>query len=387
VFNRRLVFAVTAVCNVLVLLFPSLSLARDDSQQILSIDHFVSHMSTAPPLRGQTLQLYVRERVQAQTLAANPSPSNVVLFVHGAWLGGTGEFDAPYQDYSWMAYLAQGGSDTFSVDLTGYGFSSRPAPLDDPCNLDPPQQATLVPTVLPQPCTQTSATQLTTLHSDWDDLDAVVDDLRALRHVDRVSMVGYSLGGSRAAGYATLHPDKVARLVLLARTYDRDNATAPAPEEPDPGPPATLLTRDAFTANWDRQVQCDDRVDPGIRQSIWEEGLLADGVPWAPGQRRLPSAPAWLWSRSVATRVQAPTLVVSGEVDQMAPETLPAVMQAAYADLGTSHKVFLAMACTSHFALWETRHLVLFQASLEWLRDGSVSGQRQGTLRLGDHSQ
>ncbi len=71
-------------------------------------------------------------------------------------------------------------------------------------------------------------------------------------------------------------------------------------------------------------------------------------------------------------------------MDSFAPETMPAAIRAAYADLGTSHKVFLDMACTSHFALWETRHLVLFQASLEWLRDGSVNGVGAGTLRLGD---
>jgi hypothetical protein len=68
----------------------------------------------------------------------------------------------------------------------------------------------------------------------------------------------------------------------------------------------------------------------------------------------------------------------------MSPLSVPAAIRAAYADLGSSHKVFLDMACSSHFALWETRHEILFQASLEWLRGGTVNGMSEGSLRLGD---
>ena len=57
-----------------------------------------------------------------------------------------------YQDYSWMAYLAQAGFDAFSVDMTGYGRSTRPPAMNDPCNLAPNQQAALVPRLLAAPC-------------------------------------------------------------------------------------------------------------------------------------------------------------------------------------------------------------------------------------------
>jgi pimeloyl-ACP methyl ester carboxylesterase len=100
--------------------------------------------------------------------------------------------------------------------------------------------------------------------------------------------------------------------------------------------------------------------------------------------RRVPSFPKWYWNRSIAAKVQAPTLVVEGEFDHMSPLTVPESIRAAYADLGTSHKVFLNLACSSHFAQWETRHLIMFQASLEWLRDGSVNGLAEGEVRLGD---
>ena len=33
--------------------------------------------------------------------------------------------------------------------------------------------------------------------------------------------------------------------------------------------------------------------------------------------------------------------------------------------------------------MWEANHLALFNASLEWLQQGTVKGQRSGVLRLG----
>ena len=43
-----------------------------------------------------------------------------------------------------MAFLARAGYDVFSVDMTGYGGSARPAPMNDPCNLAKDRQAGFV---------------------------------------------------------------------------------------------------------------------------------------------------------------------------------------------------------------------------------------------------
>jgi hypothetical protein len=86
----------------------------------------------------------------------------------------------------------------------------------------------------------------------------------------------------------------------------------------------------------------------------------------------------------VAAQVQAPTLLVLGEFDSHGAFTAPGAIQAAYQDLGTPRKVFLTLACSSHYAVWEKRHLILFQASVDWLQNGTVSGMAEGTLRLGD---
>jgi pimeloyl-ACP methyl ester carboxylesterase len=386
---------VTRMCLVVTSLFVSVVLAGfttgplfagQDNRDILTADHYLSHTSTAPAIRGQQVTLYLRERALANLTSQSASlEGKVVVFVHGAALGSTGAFDAPYQDYSWMAFLAQAGFDAFGLDLTGYGYSTRPGPMNDPCNLDPQERATLVPALHAETCPSTKPVQIDTLRSDWDDVDAAVNFIRDLRHVERVSLVGWSYGGSIIGGYAAGHPDAVDRLVMLSPSYDRDHPDASAPEAPASGPPMFLQTADTVPSLWDPQVQCPDQVDPGIRDALWQEGVVADAVSWAPGLRRVPTFPTWSWNRSISARVQAPTLVVEGEFDHLLPgSTTPDAIRAAYADLGTSSKVYVDLACSSHFAMWETRHVAMFQASLEWLGGGSVSGQSAGIVRLGD---
>ncbi len=51
--------------------------------------------------------------------------------VHGGYWPGTMAFDFGHKDYSWMAALARAGLDVFAMDMTGYGFSSRPL-MDEP---------------------------------------------------------------------------------------------------------------------------------------------------------------------------------------------------------------------------------------------------------------
>ncbi len=137
--------------------------------------------SIVPAIAGQQAQIYVRERV-AEGLKS-PAADRVVLFVHGAGTPAEVAFDVPTGDYSWMAYLAKAGFDVFSMDTTGYGRSTRPAPMNDPCNLSEEQQKQFVPKLIPAPCKATYPGQLTTIASDWNDIDAVVEHIRKLRKV------------------------------------------------------------------------------------------------------------------------------------------------------------------------------------------------------------
>jgi hypothetical protein len=73
-------------------------------------------------------------------------------------------------------------------------------------------------------------------------------------------------------------------------------------------------------------------------------------------------------------------LLVAGVYDQQVP---PARVRELYDDLGAPDKVFIDLACSSHNALWEKKHLLLFHASLEWFQQGTVNGTKTGTLKLG----
>jgi pimeloyl-ACP methyl ester carboxylesterase len=347
--------------------------------QLLTIDHYVRVRSTAPSMNGQTAQIYVRERVESRNIQRGSS--GVVLFVHGAGTPAEVAFDVPSGDYSWMAYLARAGFDVFSMDMTGYGRSTRPTVMNDPCNLTREQQAGFIPSLLAAPCAANFTQGATTIASDWNDLDGVVEYIRTLRRADRVNMVAWSLGGPRAGGYAAQHADKVQRLVLLAPAYNRT-----APENPPaPRPDATAMntqSRQELTTLWNRQVGCPGQYDQVVFDSVWSSMLESDpvGATWGPGVRRAPQTTTWGWNAAMVARTQAPTLMVAGVHDK---QVLPARVSELYADIGSREKVFVDLACSSHNAMWEKNHLLLFRASLEWLAQGTVNGAKQGMLRLG----
>ena len=357
--------------------------AGDDGQQTLSVDHYVRVQSKVPAIVGQTTQIYVRERVRAGVAVRGPATANrVVVFIHGAGTPAEVSFDVPYKDYSWMGYLADAGFDVFSMDTTGYGRSTRPAAMNDPCNLAPAQQTQFVPQLMAAPCTPSYPHQLTTIASDWDDISAVVDYVRALRHVDTVNLVAWSLGGIRSGGYTAQHPEKVSKLVLLAPAYNAASASAPPAVVPGPGVPFNVQSHADFVTNWDRQVGCPAQYEQAASDAVWADMLASDpvGATWGTGVRRAPATQTWGWNAAAVAKTMTPTLMVAGVHDKQVP---PERVRQLYTDLGATQKVFVDLACSSHNAMWENNHLLLFKASLEWFTQGTVNGAKDGMLKLG----
>ncbi len=351
----------------------------DDGEKLLRVDHYVRVHSTVPAIDGQMTQIYVREVVEAGT-AVRGAGDRVVLFVHGAGTPAEVAFDVPYHDYSWMAFLARAGFDVFSMDTTGYGRSTRPAAMNDPCNLSKEQQAAFIPALMASPCSPAYARQMTTIASDWNDIGAVVDHVRALRRVDKISLLAWSLGGPRAGGYAAQHPEKIQKLVLLAPAYNRTSpADAPA-QVPAMGAAMGTQTHGEFVANWDRQVGCPAQYEPEASDSVWSEMMKSDpvGATWGTGVRRAPNVT--VWGSAALAKISVPTLMVSGAHDKQVPQDR---VRDLYTDLAAKQKVFVDLACSSHNAMWEKNHLLLFRASLEWLTQGTVTGKPEGMIQLG----
>lgn len=347
---------------------------------ITTVDRLIPHISMVPAVAGRKVDLFVREKAPVDVVEGRetkPLAGRVVLFIHGAYATSTLAYDVPYRDYSWMEYLAKAGLDVFAMDMTGYGRSTRPL-MDDPCNVDPRQQTLLIPRTLQQPCPLKYPFELVNTDSETSDIGAVVDYIRKLRNVERVSLVGWAAGGMRAAIYAARNPDRVDRLVIhAASNYDRNGPDKPPEKMPKPGVPMTFQGREvAEDVRWLNGVTCPDQVEPGMPDVIWKLSLDADpvGATWGPGGLRAPTRTMWGWNQTTAKSIKAPTLVVAGEQDQLAPANLRL-----YEDLGATSKVYLSITCATHYVEWERQSRVLRKASLDWLRAGSIASLTAGT--------
>jgi pimeloyl-ACP methyl ester carboxylesterase len=353
--------------------------SADDGQAIVSIDHYVTQVSAVPSIEGQHTQLYLRERVRPATIVRGGDlEGSVALFVHGAGTPAEVAFDVPYEDYSWMAYLAGSGFDVFSVDMTGYGRSTRPSIMNDPCNLS--EAAQLGIGVARAPCSPSQVGAATTIESDWADIDRAVDYIRELRGVDRVHLLAWSLGGPRAGGYAARNPDKVGRLVLLAPAYSRD-AASEAPATADERPAMTSQSRTDFLAGWGGPESCSNQRDLAIDDVVFSEMLKSDpvGATWGSGIRRAPNVVVWGWNERTVRRQTTPLLAIAAQYDiNVEPERVREL----YSDYG-GEKLLIELGCASHRAMWEYVHRQMFDASLEWLRSGTVNGESAGTIRMG----
>jgi len=344
-----------------------------------TIDRLVSHVSTVPAIAGKPIDLFVREKVIASMIEASDGkarPGSVVLFVHGGYSPSTLAFDVPYRDYSWMEYLARAGFDVFGMDMTGYGRSGHPM-MDDPCNLIPAHQKLVVPKNIPEPCSPKYPFELVSSDSESADIDAVVDFIRKLRGVDKITLIGWSGGGIRTGTYTVRNPHKVEKLIILASSnYSRKNPDNRPETLPKPGAPMTMQVREVgINQRWLNTAKCENQIEPGMPEYIWKLNIDHDpvGATWGTGGLRAPTRTYWGWNANSARKITVPTLIMVGEQDD-----LLASNRDLFEDLGSQNKVLLGLSCATHFVVWEKQRRVLHRASLEWLQRSQLNGASAG---------
>ncbi len=343
-------------------------------EQLVTTDRFVTHVSTVPATAGQTVGLFLRERALASTLARKSPP--VVIMVHGGFATSVVAYDLAYKDYSFMAALARAGFDVFALSHTGYAPSPQPL-MDDPCNVDREFQVELIPHVLNAPTPPRYPYKLVSSRSEWDELATVVDFVRKLRGVERVSFVGWSTGTPRAGGFAALHPELVDKFVMFGPSPYFASEEPPA-AMPGAGSPLILQSREfLLDRRWRDHVKCDGQLeDPAICDEVWKALMAVDpvGATWAADGRGIMRAPNRMnfgWRASLA-KIKAPTLVLLGEFDNYAKRL------EAWRGLTLEHKMFVKVACASHFMQFERARSVLYRATAEWLVSGAFDGHARG---------
>ena len=215
-----------------------------------------------------------------------------------------------------MAYLAAAGFDVFSMDMTGYGRSTRPNVMNDVCNLSAEQQTALGRT----PCKR----------------DARRSSSRRSRRTGTTSTPS-STTSARCATCAreprrlvarrpacrrlrVAHADKVAKLVLLAPAYNRDVARQQPPQpSPAQGAAFNAQSHAEFTANWERQVGCQNQYehaasDGRLARDARVRSRRRDRGGRACGARR--TRPSWGFGKDAAKQIRAPTLMVAAHPRQ-----------------------------------------------------------------------
>jgi pimeloyl-ACP methyl ester carboxylesterase len=228
------------------------------------------------------------------TLPATPSVDAPVLFIHGSSFPSGLAFDFPMDGQSWMDWMAAQGADVYALDFLGYGLSDR-YPEMEQAGIEPLGRA------------QDAAV----------DIGHAVDLILARTGKSRVTLIAHSWGGSVAARYASLTPEKVDKLVLFAGITVRDDATK----------------RESVAAGWEeltpsQRISSMNELAPVAERPQLHPDVFAHWGPlWlqsakASSHVRFPSGP----SQDVddfrhgqrlydPARIVAPTLLVRGEWD------------------------------------------------------------------------
>lgn len=305
------------------------------------------------------ISLFVRNKRPAGMTSF--SAEKTVLFVHGTTFPSESTFDLEVGGTSWMDYIARHGYDVYLVDVRGYGQSTRPA--------------------------ATPATALGTGAHAIADVGAAVDFIRQRRGVERVNLLGWSLGTITMGRYAATHPEHVHKVVLYAPAWLRATPTAtgtgPEPRAAPPAEPTPTyrhINVAATRARWLQGVPEDkqrDLIPPGWFEA-WVAATSATD-PWGAAQippvLRVPNGPVIDRIRARQSgalpyepaNIRAPILLVKAEWDidtpaSMAQALFPLLVNAPY-------KQYLEIGEGTHSVMLERNRMQLFRAVQHFLDD------------------
>ena len=134
---------------------------------------------------------------------------------------------------------------------------------------------------------------------------------------------------------------------------------------------------------WKDHVRCEGQLeDYEVCNAVWRELMALDevGAGWGAkgeGIMRAPNRMNFGWRTNLA-KIQAPTLMLLGEFDNYAKRL------EAWRGLRVQHRLFIRVACASHFMQFERGRHLLYRATSSWLKTGSVEGAQRGEFAADD---
>jgi len=293
---------------------------------------------------------------------AQASPGRTLIFCHGATYPAHTAFDLPLAGVSWMDYIAGRGFDVWSLDLPGYGRSTRPAAMSQPPEANPP---------LVRGDEAVAA------------IGAAAAFVRQRRGVAKTSLMGWSWGTSLVARYAADNPGLAERVVLYAPQWLREG-----PSLASAGTGGSLGAYRSVT-----QAQARERWMTGVpdaaRNALIPPGWFEHwaGVTWATdpeGMRQNPqvlrapngvlldSREYWQAGRPFwdPAKLSAPVLLVVGEWDRDTPPTLATTLFPLLTASPGKRCVLLGEG--THTMVMERNRGALFQAVQVFLEEAAA---------------
>ena len=313
------------------------------------------------------VKLFVRSKMAN---GAKATGDNVVLFIHGATFPSTPDFDLQFEDYSWADWMVRHAWVVYMFDIRNYGASSREPAMSAPAAEHRP---------------------LSRSYLAVRDIVSVVDYIRSKQRIDRVSIIGWSWGAMTAGYYASLHSDRVRRLVLYAPLYNfpgHTNLGAGSGFQNKRRPwefnyqamgAYRLATAASNQARWDGEIPVADKSqyrDPAVVDAFNSAALATDPTS---GTRSPPSLRAPngvledsflqatgrpLWS---ASSIYVPVLVIAGEFDTWSyPEDREGLLR----ELSNApSKRSVTIKNATHFVLFEKPRFEFFETIDGFLRE------------------
>jgi pimeloyl-ACP methyl ester carboxylesterase len=291
------------------------------------------------------IELFLRNE-SAEATKSFPE-RRTLLFVHGATFPGSSTFGVSPPlggSWSWMNFVALRGFDVYSLDIRGYGGSTRPAAMAQPPEANAP---------------------FADAKEAVRDISAAVDYILAQPGSRKPTLVGWSWGTTTTAAYAAEHPEKIDRLVLVAPVW---LGLKPPPYQGAYRVSTWESARAFAIAGMPKDKV--DAISPLENFNAWWKATLAtdpEGAARSPPVVRSPNGVMRNFNESWAAgkptydpaKIRAPTLLLVGDWDVITP---PAMAQGLYEQLtNASERRLVRFSEATHFMIIEKHRLRLFR--------------------------